>query len=415
MRKKIFWLTVTAVLLCLLFCTAGAEEAADISRQCSYRTSRDAHGSYLTMTDGKYTTYWESKAVKHPVVTITSKEPIYGIYLCFQHMPDSFVLQEERGDSWKTLAQGDTRFHHSFYQLNGQKKIRIQADSEKNQSMGFNEIFVFGQGDIPSWVQQWEEPEKKADILFAVAHPDDELLFMGGAIPTYGTEMKKRIAVVYLTKSNTTRRSEALNGLWSMGIRHYPVFGEFADAYSETAADAYKKAGKNKVLAWMTALYRQYQPEAVVTHDLKGEYGHGQHRMMADACGKAFELAADPEKYPESAEQYGTWQVKKVYIHLYGEEAGWTRFDWNQPLSAFGGRTGSEVAQEAFELHKTQEGKGTKIRGKFQPFSVEQTGALFPNNAFGLFATTVGEDEIHTDFLEHIATEEDENKGSVNP
>ncbi len=30
-----------------------------------------------------------------------------------------------------------------------------------------------------------------------------------------------------MSYSNTTRRSELLNGLWHMGLRQYPVIGEF--------------------------------------------------------------------------------------------------------------------------------------------------------------------------------------------
>ena len=78
---------------------------------------------------------------------------------------------------------------------------------------------------------------EKADLLFLIAHPDDELLFTGGAIPTYAVEKGKQVAVAYLTPSNTTRRSEALNGLWAMGVRNYPIFGEFSDRYEVSVID----------------------------------------------------------------------------------------------------------------------------------------------------------------------------------
>ena len=303
------------------------------------------------------------------------------------------------------LMPGDTRFQHTFYALDGVTGVRIYSTQEKAQKMGFNEIFVFGEGEIPDWVQRWEETEGKADILFFSAHPDDELIFLGGAIPTYAVEKQKRVVVAYLSWCNTTRRSEALNGLWSMGVRHYPEFGGFTDSYSKNAKEAYKKLGKDKVLSWVTEMYRKHQPEVVVTHDLNGEYGHGQHKMMADAAVQGYELAANPEKYPDQVAQYGTWQVKKLYVHLYGDESNQTQFDWTVPLESMGGKTGLELATEAYALHKTQEGAEVKINKKWRKLSVEETGSYWSNTTFGLYASQVGPDETHTDFLEHVEEE----------
>lgn len=408
MGKKLIWSLLAALMLSLALGAASAEEAPDLTGECTFRlcsTGRRAS----TMTDGKYTTYWESNKIRHPYVTITSDTPMYGLYLCFRQMPQSFEIQvqetregQEGESEWVTLMPGDTRFQHSFYELDGVHGVRIYSTQESAHKMGFNEVFVFGEGTVPGWVQRWEETEGKADILFFSAHPDDELIFLGGAIPTYAAEMKKRVVVAYLSWSNTTRRSEALNGLWSMGVRHYPEFGGFRDSYSKNAKEAYKGLGRDKVLGWVTELYRKHQPEAVVTHDLNGEYGHGQHKMMADAAIEGYTLAADPSQYPESAAAYGTWQVKKLYVHLFGDETNQTRFDWNVPLESLGGKTGLEAASEAYALHKTQEGAEVKIKGKWHRLSVEVTGAAYPNTTFGLYATEVGPDVTHTDFLEHI-------------
>ncbi len=387
----------------------GSAEAANITGACDIKVCSSSKGPSV-MTDGKYTSYWESSKMRHPYVTIHSETPMYGLYLCFRSMPASFEIQELRGTEeegnreWVMLAPGDTRFYHTFYPLDGAKWIRIYCTQEGYHKMGFNEVFVFGEGEIPDWVQRWEEPEEKADILFFSAHPDDELIFLGGAIPTYAAELKKRVVVAYLSYSNTTRRSEALNGLWSMGVRHYPEFGGFRDSYSKTAKEAYHTLGKDKVLNWVTEMFRKHQPEVVVTHDINGEYGHGQHRMMADAAIQAYELAAEPEKYPESAAVYGVWQAKKLYVHLYGEESVQTRFDWNVPLESLGGKTGLEAAIGAYAMHKTQERAEVRINGKWTPLSVETTGSAFSNTTFGLYASQVGPDETHTDFLEHIGT-----------
>ena len=379
-----------------------AVRARDITDQCTFRLSA-LQANARKIKDGAYTTYWDSYTCSNPWVTIHSKEPMYGLYLCFRKLPDSFEIQApgtEEG-TWVTLTEGDARFHHSFYPLEGLTDLRIWSTQEDAHQMGFNEIFVFGEGEIPDWVQRWEPQEEKADILFLVAHPDDEILFFGGAIPTYAAQ-GKRVVVAYLSYSNKTRRSESLNGLWTMGVRHYPEFGSFRDSYSSKAAVAYKRLGESNVLAWVAELFRKYRPEVVLTHDMSGEYGHGQHRMLADAAVRCYDLAADPEKYPESAAAYGPWQVKKLYLHLWGEETDRTHFDWNQPLAGLGGKTSLDIAKDAYAMHITQTYAEIKVGRKWHRLSVQETGRLYDNTFFGLYASQVGPDVGHDDLLEHI-------------
>ena len=398
---------IIPLLLALLLLTAPAwaEEAEDLTAGCTVKVV-DKNGKVKAITDGKYTTFWESSKRKEPWVTLSSEKPIYGLYLCFRNLPESYVIQKKNGEDWVTVAEGDTRFHHAYYELDGLKKIRILSTAEKKNILGFNEIYAFGQGETPDWVQHWEPPLGKADLLILVAHPDDELLFTGGAIPTYSAELGKAVEVAYLSPSNPTRRSEALNGLWHMGMRNYPVFGNFSDRYAKTGKvkDAYKEAGgKEKVLDWVTELYRRFRPEVVVTQAENGEYGHPQHKMIADAAEESYALAADAQHSPDSASAYGTWQVKKLYLHLHGDEADQTVLNWDQPLSAFGGKTGAELAAEAFALHVSQKGMGAGKGAKFEEFKVETTGAKkYPYDHFGLYATEVGPDEAKDDLLEHI-------------
>jgi len=412
MNRLKFLLPLLLAILLAAIIPAAAEEAEDLTAKCTVKAV--SAKNVVHITDGKYTTYWESTKTKNPWVTISSDKPIYGLYLCFQKLPDTYAVQKASGDGWVTVAEGgNPRYHHVFFELEGVKKVRIISTAEKAHTMGFNEIYVFGEGEIPDWVQRWEEPVDKADLLFMIAHPDDELLFTGGAIPTYAVEKGLKVEVVYFTSSNTTRRSEALNGLWAMGVRNYPVFGSFADRYSNgktiaaKANAAYKTAGgKQKVLDWVNELFRRFKPEVVVTHGEKGEYGHAQHILMADASMKCFTQAADPDQSPESAREYGTWQVKKLYLHQLSDSGDETVLDWNKPLNAFDGKTGAQLASEAFALHVSQKGMGAGTGKNFKVFTVETTGAVdYPYDHFVLQSTTVGPDEARNDFMEHIDTE----------
>lgn len=389
------WLIALLTLLALSLSVAFAAEANDITEDCKFKVCSSGR-KYTLMTDKKYTSYWESNKIKTPWIAITAPEgkPIAGLYVCFGNMPESWEIQtSDDGKDWFTAVPGDTRFLHAYVALpQPAQHVRLAVTSEKKTALRINDLFVLSEGDLPDWVQVWQPTEEKADILFLSTHPDDELIFFGGAIPTYAVEQQRKVVVAYFTRSNTTRSSELLNGLWHMGVRTYPVIGNFKDSYAKNLKAAYKSAGgKGKVNEWIVGLYRQYKPEVVVTQDTNGEYGHKQHMMIADAAQNCIALAANEDEFTASTIAYGTWQVKKLYLHLYPENQ--IAFDWTVPLKSMNGATGIELAEEAYTLHKTQASSG---------MSVTETGPKYDNRVFGLAFTTVGEDVRKDDFLENI-------------
>lgn len=389
------WLIALLTLLALSLIVAFAAEANDITEDCKFKVCSSGR-KYTLMTDKKYTSYWESNKIKTPWIAITAPEgkPIAGLYVCFGNMPESWEIQtSDDGKDWFTAVPGDTRFLHAYVALpQPAQHVRLAVTSEKKTALRINDLFVLSEGDLPDWVQVWQPTEEKADILFLSTHPDDELIFFGGAIPTYAVEQQRKVVVAYFTRSNTTRSSELLNGLWHMGVRTYPVIGNFKDSYAKNLKAAYKSAGgKGKVNEWIVGLYRQYKPEVVVTQDTNGEYGHKQHMMIADAAQNCIALAANEDEFTASTIAYGTWQVKKLYLHLYPENQ--ITFDWTVPLKSMNGATGIELAEEAYTLHKTQASSG---------MSVTETGTKYDNRVFGLAFTTVGEDVRKDDFLENI-------------
>lgn len=389
------WLIALLTLLALSLSVAFAAEANDITEDCKFKVCSSGR-KYTLMTDKKYTSYWESNKIKTPWIAITAPEgkPIAGLYVCFGNMPESWEIQtSDDGKDWFTAVPGDTRFLHAYVALpQPAQHVRLAVTSEKKTALRINDLFVLSEGDLPDWVQVWQPTEEKADILFLSTHPDDELIFFGGAIPTYAVEQQRKVVVAYFSRSNTTRSSELLNGLWHMGVGTYPVIGNFKDSYAKNLKAAYKTAGgKGKVNEWIVGLYRQYKPEVVVTQDTNGEYGHKQHMMIADAAQNCIALAANEDEFTASTIAYGTWQVKKLYLHLYPENQ--ITFDWTVPLKSMNGATGIELAEEAYTLHKTQASSG---------MSVTETGTKYDNRIFGLAFTTVGEDVRKDDFLENI-------------
>lgn len=113
----------------------------------------------------------------------------------------------------------------------------------------------------------------------------------------------------------------------------------------------------------------------------------------ADTLMQALELSADPSYDPESAQEWGVWDVPKTYLHLWPENP--IVMDWSQPLSAFGGKTAVEMARLGFAEHVSQQ----------TFFKVEDYGP-YDCRKFGLYRSLVGLDIQGGDFFENLAAED---------
>ena len=150
---------------------------------------------------------------------------------------------------------------------------------------------------------------------------------------------------------------------------------------------------------------RRFKPLVAVGHDLKGEYGHGMHMVYSDLLVKSLTMTNDPECFPESAEKYGTWELPKLYLHLYEENK--ITIDYDQPMDVFDGLSAFQVTQKyGFPCHKSQQWTGFVdwIYGYDREITkASQIKKYNPSN-FGLYHSTVGEDVEKNDFLENITT-----------
>ena len=388
-KKKCMVQAALVLLLVLCFSCAAAQEAKDLTNACIIsspdKTTDKVH-------DGAYTSFWQSRTSEKPYLEFQTPEgeSAQYLYICFAEMPEAWSIEEEINGEWQTSIEGTTDYYHVLVALNGKNHFRLVGISEKKSYLKLNEVFVFSDGELPDWVQQWEPTPKKADLLLLVAHPDDELIFFGGTIPTYAVEKNMNVVVAYMTYANVARKSELLNGLWHMGLRTYPVIGNFGDSYTQKMNEMYDRWKKEKVRRYVMGLIRQYKPEVMVTHDVGGEYGHGAHKVCADVAKYCVENSADASVLPELAEKYGTWSVKKLYLHM-GEENN-TFMDWNVPLESMGGKTSEQLAQEAFLLHVTQQ------KTEYVVTDEGETG----NARFTLVHSEVGSDVVGGDFFENI-------------
>ena len=371
MKLRSFLLSLL-LLLCVL--PAAAEETApEITKSASlsYGPRSKGHG---TLTDRNYLTYFSGSHLE-----VKTSAPCHHLYFSFAQTETDVAIQvQDASGAWVNLLTDSRHYTNTYLSLPGVTHFRILPLG--SDTLSLSELHLFGEGSLPGWVQTWQPFEGKADLLVLSAHCDDELLFFGGVIPYYTAERQMKVIVCYLTHQTHTRRSEALDGLWTCGVRHYPEMGIFKDVKVDHADECYPYwGGEDAVRSRVAELINRYQPEVMVTHDTRGEYGHGAHKACAQmAMEYADETPAD------------SWPLKKLYLHLYKQNP--IVMDWRQPLAAFDGKTAFDVAKAAFNCHVSQKSNGLIV----------QDWGTWANNLFGLYHSTVGPDTGAADLFENI-------------
>lgn len=323
-------------------------------------------------------------------VTVTADRPVAGLYIRWQDYPQPYELRTEGGD---VLQCGVNAFLHEYVALpspSAEMTIYPPAAAE------LNIVYGFTPGYLPEWVQLWQPPCERADILVVPTHADDEFIFFGGVIPTYVAK-GYRVQVAYMVHHHTWERHrlhEQLDGLWEAGVTNYPMIGPKSDDIA---------TGDLSIAHWyydaifepfQVELIRRFRPLVIVDHAENGEYGHGAHQLNTMMMKSAVLSAADPAKYPDTAEKYGVWDTPKLYLHVYGPEDEQTVLDFETPLEQFGGRDAYQVAVDAFAWHLSQQ--------QWEEFGIFTFGSEYDTHRFGLYRSTVGPDEAKNDLFEHI-------------
>ena len=411
MKSVFYRLAIIMLCICILPIYATASETAiDITKDTAI--SATGYSSVGFLMDGDIKNYKNSSG--DATITLENDAGMAGIYLLFDLEYGAYTVTDNT--TGKTATAGALGMLHEYIDLvaafgSTPKSVSLSFD---NGAVRLSEISVYAEGKLPESVQVWNAPhEGGADLVLFASHGDDDQLFFAGLLPLYAGEKGLRVQVVYLTDHRNltnSRTHEMLNGLWNVGVRAYPVFGSFADFRIDSLQgtyDEYASLGTSKedLQDFVVEQIRRFKPLVAVGHDINGEYGHGMHMVYADLLINALSITADEKQHPESAKKYGTWEIPKLYLHLYEKNA--VTIDYDQPLAHFDGMTAFEVTQKrGYPCHESQQWTWFTrwINGKGTPITKASQITTYNPCEFGLYHSEVGEDVQKNDFFENVTT-----------
>lgn len=397
---------VLSIVLCLLLFSAATFAATDnkgetdsvfatdLTSQCRLETSMHDSGIVRMTDDDIYTKQTLRKGSYLSFSWIRSLGAKY-LFLSWFELPECVTITQtdDSGQVTKRQKYAPEILDELIEFEEGTTTVTIYA----NAPLNLTTLHIYSGGILPDGCHPWLPTPGKLDFLMVATHPDDDIFFLGGIMPIYGGERGYTGTAVYMTTQTRRRCSEAMNGLWAMGGRSNPLFAGFADI-GEGKLDNYnsKLFLYEDMVLYLVRQFRSLRPEVVITQDLDGEYGHFQHKAVVKAVLEAAYLCNIPRFDAASTQQYGTFQIKKVYVHLY--EKNPLVLDMDAPLASFGGLNAYEVDRLAFACHLSQKGS------RFQQ-NIGKDNAVSAKR-FGLAYTTVGLDTPgENDMFEHIDLE----------
>lgn len=312
-------------------------------------------------------------------IEITSEKDLEYLYIVWYQVPDTYTVNGQKIDDG---------FLHKLVKLDTPSKevsIELTADA------GICFIKAYANDEaIPEDIQEWRTTPSKVDVMYFSCHADDESLFFGASIATIlNNHPDAEVQLVYMTnhKANEKyREHERLDAMWALGLKNYPIVGEVADAYATTLEGGIATVKYDELLTTFEGYINDYQPKVVITQDINGEYGHGQHMVMTKAVIEAVETCAKEG-----------FDVPKLYVHL--AEENQLLLDCRVALDSYGGKTAVDVAKEAYKKHVSQQYCWFYVTDN----DSDKKGNLCNCAKFGLYRTTVGTD-TEKDMLSNIKT-----------
>lgn len=241
-------------------------------------------------------------------------------------------------------------------------------------------------------------------VLYVAAHPDDENTRL---LAYFSKDRLYRTGYLSLTRGDGGQNLIGDEQGVDLGlIRTHELLAArkidgaeqfFTRAYdfgfSKNPQETFTKWDKEKILADVVWVIRQFQPDVIITRfPTTGEGGHGHHTASAILANEAFTAAADPKRFPEQLKWVQPWQAKRVLWNTFNFGSTNTQSEDQFKFDVGGynpimGKSYGEVAAESRSQHKSQGFGVARSRGE----------------AFEYFKATGGT-SVSTDLFEDVTT-----------
>ncbi len=218
-------------------------------------------------------------------------------------------------------------------------------------------------------------------VLYVAAHPDDENTRLLGYL---AKEKNFRTGYLSLTRGDggqnligkeqgealgLIRTQELLAARRTDGAEQF--FTRANDfGFSKNPEETFTIWNKDSMLADVVLAIRRFKPDVIICRfPTTGEGGHGHHTASAILAMEAFDLAADPTKFPEQLKEVQVWQAKRIFWNTFNFGGTNTTSEDQIKLDAgtynpLLGLNYGEVAANSRSMHKSQGFGSAKQRGE---------------------------------------------------
>ena len=169
-------------------------------------------------------------------------------------------------------------------------------------------------------------------LMVVRAHPDDESSATGGILARYAAQGVSTGVVICTggeegevldpdldpeeakPRLGDIRKAELEAATKILGVRELRMLG-YRDSGMEgwptnQHPEAFCNADRDEAVGRLVRIFRELQPQVVVTDNENGGYGHPDHVMCNRVTVPAFHAAGDPEQYPEAGPP---WKAARLY------------------------------------------------------------------------------------------------------
>ncbi len=260
----------------------------------------------------------------------------------------------------------------------------------------------------PEIFQQIQQLNFLGSVLYVAAHPDDEntnlisyftsdqkartgylsLTRGDGGQNLIGPELREQLGLIRTQELLAARRIDK-------GEQFFSRANDFG--FSKHPRETLQLWNKEQVLGDVVWIIRQFQPDIIINrfhHESHGDT-HGHHTSSAILSLEAFDLAGDPQAYPDQLAEVEVWQPTKAFFNtstwFYGGQEAFDKADKSKYVQLDTGTffpllglSNPEIAALSRSQHQSQGFGATGTRGSRIEY-LELVKGVHPANATSLF------------------------------